>query len=231
MGFLTEELLRAGARVFALEKDRELIPILSEKFKDAIHTGNLVLREGDVLSFSPEEETLLSSGYKLIANIPYYITGAIFEHFLGRKHKPARMVVLIQKEVAERIVVRDGKQSILSLSIAAYGKGKIVTTVGRGSFNPPPTVDSAVLLIEDISGTLFKNTYEESMFFRIVREGFLHKRKLLLSNLKHTFPMLSVEKIFEDILLEKSIRAEKVSLLDWKKLTIRILQELRVREG
>jgi 16S rRNA (adenine1518-N6/adenine1519-N6)-dimethyltransferase len=222
-GFLTEELLRAGARVLALEKDRDLLPLLREKFSHAIENGHLVLQEQDVLSFMPEDMPVLGEGYKVIANIPYYITGAIFRHFLARPHKPTTMVVLIQKEVAERIVARDGKESILSLSVSVYGKPRIVTRVDKGSFNPRPNVDSAVLAIDSISQIFFKNPYEEEMFFKMVHAGFLHKRKLLVSNLQHIFPSLPMRKLFEESSVDVSIRAEKLLCDDWIRLVRTIL--------
>jgi 16S rRNA (adenine1518-N6/adenine1519-N6)-dimethyltransferase len=218
-GFLTEELLSRGAKVFAVEKDKDLLPVLHEKFRDAIASGALQILLEDVLLFTPEQYPLLKKGYKVIANIPYYITGAIFEHFLARSHKPTTMVVLIQKEVAERIVKRDNKSSILSLSIEAYGTPRFVTKVLKGSFHPSPSVDSAVLAITNISNGNFKNSYHEDMFFKVVKQGFLHKRKLLISNLRELFPKERLEESFLELSLIQNTRAEDLSLSDWLRLT------------
>ena len=130
-GFLTKGLLESGASIIALEKDSELLPVLKETF---LNHKNLTLIEGDALTYEPP-----SKPYKLIANIPYYITGAILERYLSHTHQPSHMVVLVQKEVAERVCARDGKESILSLSVKAYGEPKLVYKVSRGSFNPAPT--------------------------------------------------------------------------------------------
>lgn len=213
-GFLTRALLDTSAHVTALEKDRDLIPILSEMFKDY---KNLSLIEGDALTYEPEKES-----YKLIANIPYYITGAILERYLSHTHQPSCMVVLVQKEVAERICAKEGKESILSLSVKAYGEPKLVYRVSKGSFNPAPKVDSAVLQIKNISRINFKNQYHEQLFFKAVKAGFAHKRKLLLSNLKEHFPNHSLGQLFEDLSISSSIRAEDVPLDTWLALASKL---------
>jgi 16S rRNA (adenine1518-N6/adenine1519-N6)-dimethyltransferase len=242
-GFLTQGILDSGARVIALEKDHDLLPILTEKFPSQIAEGQLTLIEGDVLEFdpsslpeqSPDLQSLLSNqnapqstlrslphGYKLIANIPYYITGAILSHFLANTHQPSQMVVLVQKEVAERVVARDGKESILSLSVKAFGIPKLVYRVNKGSFNPIPTVDSAVLSIEHISRSNFKNQYHEQLFFKTVKTGFAHKRKYLISNLREAFPTADLHALFASISLSDKVRAEDVTLDTWLQLSLRI---------
>lgn len=213
-GFLTKALLETGARVTALEKDRDLIPILSEMFKDS---SNFSLVEGDALTYEPEE-----APYKLIANIPYYITGAILERYLSHRNQPSVMVVLVQKEVAERVCAREGKESILSLSVKAYGDPKLVYRVSKGSFNPSPTVDSAVLQIRNISRTNFTNQYHEQLFFKLVKAGFAHKRKLLISNLKGHFASQNLHLLFEELSLSPSVRAEDVHLSSWLELSLRL---------
>lgn len=213
-GFLTTALLETGAKVTALEKDADLIPLLTEQFEAF---PNFSLIEGDALTYDPEVP-----GYKLIANIPYYITGAILERYLSHTNQPATMVVLVQKEVAERVCAREGKESILSLSVKAYGEPKLVYKVSRGSFNPAPTVDSAVLQIKNISRNNFKNQYHEQIFFKTVKQGFAHKRKLLLSNLKEVFPSVNLPEIFEALGLQPKVRAEDVTLPSWIQLSLRL---------
>jgi 16S rRNA (adenine1518-N6/adenine1519-N6)-dimethyltransferase len=209
-GMLTEALLESAHTVIALEKDRELIPYLEEKFKSFIQSKKLILIQGDVLTYTPE-----TIRYKIIANIPYYITGAIFSKFLSEVHQPTQMVVLIQKEVAERIVARDGKQSLLSLSIWAYGEPKLVYRVSKGSFNPVPKVDSAVLLIKNISKKNFASSLEENNFFTLIRAGFAHKRKLVIRNMEHLFEKDLLQNLFERRGLSEKSRAEDLSLQDW----------------
>ncbi len=216
-GFLTRALLNTKAHVIAVEKDRDLIPILEEEFK--LHK-NFTLLQGDALTYEPE-----MVDYKLIANIPYYITGAILEHYLTHKNQPRTMVVLVQKEVAERVCARDGKESILSLSVKAYGEPKLVYRVSRGSFNPAPTVDSAVLQIKAISRSHFKNQYHEALFFKAVKAGFAHKRKLLLSNLTSAFPNTPMAEYFESSDIPAKARAENVTLPKWIQLSSKLSTE------
>lgn len=206
-GFLTKALLDTGAKVTALEKDSDLIPLLTEQFAAF---PNFTLVEGDALTYDPA-----APDYKLIANIPYYITGAILERYLSHKNQPQTMVVLVQKEVAERVCAKEGKESILSLSVKAYGDPKLVYRVSRGSFNPAPTVDSAVLQIKNISRKNFQNQYHEQMFFRAVKQGFAHKRKYLLSNLREAFPSADLLSVFMRLSISEKIRAEDVPLPVW----------------
>lgn len=218
-GALTKELFAQGAHVIAIEKDASLIPILREAFEKEISSGAFSLIEGDVRDMPPEKLGFSSGGYVLAANIPYYITGEILRHFLSSRVQPRAMALLIQKEVAQRIVARDGKESILSLSIKAYGKPSIVAKVPRGSFNPPPAVDSAILLIQDISRDFFKDIPEEDLF-RVVRAGFASKRKLLSSNLKMLFE--NPLETFEKCGIPAKARAEDLKLEEWKRLVQRL---------
>ena len=213
-GMLTSGLLTAGACVIALEKDRELIPLLEEKFSAEIKSKTLTLIEGDALTYTPPKGV-----YKLIANIPYYITGAILSKYLGADSPPTRMVVLVQKEVASRVVARDGKHSLLSLSVHVYGTPKIVYRVSKGSFNPIPKVDSAVLSISDISHKNFKNKTQEENFFKVIHAGFAHKRKFLIRNLETVLKKEELEKIFEENNIPKNIRSEDLDLNTWLIIT------------
>ena len=221
-GFLTKALLDTGAHVTALEKDKDLLPLLSEQFSSEIRGGQLELIEGNALHFNFENCKLKIENYKLIANIPYYITGAILERYLSHANQPTMVVVLVQKEVAERVCARDGKESILSLSVKAYGEPKLVYRVSRGSFNPAPSVDSAVLQIKNISRDNFKNQYHEQLFFKILKQGFAHKRKYLLSNLREIFPNTDLHSVFSELSISEKTRAENVTLPLWLSLAERI---------
>ncbi|GMU74063.1 MAG: ribosomal RNA small subunit methyltransferase A [Candidatus Campbellbacteria bacterium] len=219
-GVLTEALLQTGCVVVAIEKDRELLPLLQEKFQKEIAANKLHLIEDDILQFSPEKNTLLSHGYKLVANIPYYITGEILEKFLSNQHAPSCAVLLVQKEVAQRVVARDGRESILSISVKAFGTPKIVTAVPKKYFSPAPKVDSAVLLINNITKNNFKDM-SEKRFFEIVKTGFAHKRKVLTSNLSSLFPKETLGAFFKEHGRPLSVRAEELSLSDWLSLSRR----------
>lgn len=222
-GALTEVLLERGTEVVALEKDSRLISVLHEKFAEQIKNKQFEVIEGDALEFDAAKHFAKNKKYKLAGNIPYYITGALFRKFLSEELQPQSLVFLIQKEVAERIVGRNprgdasGKESILSLSIKAYGEPKYIKTVPAGAFVPPPLVDSAILFVSGISRNNFKNTAHEERFFELLKAGFGQKRKLLASNIKN----LLGEKhsnVLENIGIDSKARAEDVGLKEWLKL-------------
>lgn len=217
-GALTEKLLETGAKVFAVEKDRDLIPLLTEKFSTYIASGKFNLIEADILDFRPST-VLRATSYKLVGNIPYYITGAIIRKFLESDFQPTLAVFLVQKEVAERIVARDGKESILSLSVKAYGLPKLVAKVPKRYFTPEPKVDSAVLLIDNINKKNFRNVTEQD-FFMIVKSAFGQKRKTMLKNLAGAG--ISRENLVfqaENLGLDPKIRAEDLSIEQFLDLT------------
>ena len=212
-GALTKELLTAGARVIALEKDASLAKILEEKFSGEIKTGMLTVLLGDVRDALPEHLGLENGNYIVAANIPYYITGEILRQFLTAHVQPKRMALLVQKEVAQRIISK--RESILSLSVKAYGVPKIAAKVLRGNFSPPPSVDSAIIVIDDISRDFF-DTISEKTFFTIVRAGFSSKRKLLSGNLAtHGYAKDSVLRAFAACDIPEKARAEDVPLEQW----------------
>ncbi len=224
-GVLTKELLEKGGQVIAIEKDAELIPLLKEKFAEELENGQLQILPKDILLFDPSILKEYKKPYKLIANIPYYITGAIIEQFLGASYQPERMVLLIQKEVAERIIARDqlsgnlgGKQSILSIAVSAYGTPKIVSKVPAGAFFPPPKVDSAIIAIENISREFFKDC-DEKKFFEVLKFCFGRKRKQLLGSLTELLEnrTLAISVLQKSGITEKA-RPETLSKEDWKRL-------------
>ncbi len=207
-GTLTEELLKKAKLVIAIEKDDALIKYLADKFSIEIETGKLVLIHKDILDVNLSHLKLQSNSYKLVANIPYYITGQIFRLFLESNIPPSKIVLMTQKEVADRIVAKDGKESILSISVKIYGNPKLVKKVPARYFSPKPKVDSAILLIDKVS-TPFKNSAEEKHFFKIIKTGFAHKRKLLKSNLE------CKTDIFNKCNINDSVRAENLNKNDW----------------
>lgn len=205
-GVLTSALLKAGARVVAVEKDDNLIEILQTKFATEITSGQLEIIHHDILDFDP---IMINESYKLVANLPYYITGEFMKKFLTTKHQPSLMVLMLQKEVAERIA-RAKKETVLSLSVKVYGEPKYIKTVSKGNFQPVPKVDSAILLISNLSKKFFtKNKISEPDFFQIIKSGFGSKRKKLKNNLKLTGEAL---KAYGDK------RAEDLQLTDWQKI-------------
>ena len=231
-GFLTEALLKTGANIVAVEKDKRAYDLLQEKFSKEISFGKLKLIYGDILDekeFSNNSIVKLFNSldkYSLIANIPYYITGAILEKFLEHKPRPQKMVLLVQKEVADRIVARQdqstrkSKESILSISVKVFGTPKIIAKVSPGSFTPPPSVDSAILSIENISDKNFFELLDTkpdviSDFFKIVKAGFAHKRKILRRNMEDVVDKTSIEQIWDSLKLDQNVRAEDLKPSDW----------------
>ncbi len=232
-GALTEKLLEKAGTVIAVEKDRELLEFLKTKFEKEIKEEKLKLIDGDILEFNISQAVLSFAhglagegtqktedlrkipkllGYKIIANIPYNITGAILKKFLTAKVQPEVMVLMVQHEVATRILARDYKESILSVSVKAYGEPKLITKVDKRYFSPAPKVNSAVIKIIQISRRLFvENNLSEEKFWQVVKTGFAHKRKKLSGNLKDICP--------KDILTPYADkRAEDLTLSDWVQL-------------
>ncbi len=228
-GALTEKLLAFAGKVIAVEKDNELVEFLKEKFKKEIKSRSLVLVHGDILEFEITNYELGS--YKIIANIPYNITGAILKKFLTAEYQPERMVLMLQQEVAQRIIARDKKESILSISVKAYGEPRLIMKVPKRYFSPRPEVDSAVIVIKNISRKLFTSPpaplwstregisfsgtlgkagdgVSEEKFWEVVRAGFAHKRKKLASNLKGVVSPTGLASMANK-------RAEDLSLEDW----------------
>jgi 16S rRNA (adenine1518-N6/adenine1519-N6)-dimethyltransferase len=202
-GMLTRELLKLAKYVIALEADPELFEKLQNDFAEDIRVKKLELIHGDIRTFDVDT---LPKGYALVANIPYYLTGEIFRMFLSAENHPSSMTLLVQKEVASRIA-RSKKESILSLSVKAFGTPSLVFTVPRGAFVPAPNVDSAVLTIQNISRKAFKTKKQEQKFFDVLHAGFAHKRKFVRNNL------VSAELDPRDI--PEKARAEDLSLATW----------------
>jgi len=220
-GMLTEKLLATGAHVIAVEKDSDLIEELKTKFHKEVKNKRLTIINADILNF--ETKKLITKKYKLIANIPYYITGIIIRKFLESNHQPTKMVLMVQKEVAERIVARDKKESILSISVKVYGEPKIIKKVSAGSFFPKPNVDSAILLIDNISKDNFvKNKIDENTFFEIIKKGFKSPRKQLNSNLKNDSTVW--KNICAQLNITEAIRPENLTTGNW----VELVKNLRI---
>ena len=224
-GVLTEKLAEKVGQVIAIELDDKLIPFLEDKFND---TPNVKIIHEDILKINLPKllsnHRLQNSNYKLIANIPYYITSPIIRLFLEQTNQPQEIILMIQKEVAERIVTKPGQMSILSTSVQFYAEAQILFPVSKNSFSPIPKVDSAVIKI--IPHKKFEKDLDKK-FFRLVKAGFSAKRKTLANNLANT---LHLEKgIIEEKLRTTgflpTVRAQELSLEDWKTL-VEIIQRL-----
>ena len=199
-GALTKELLKKAKKVIAIEKDRNLVKILREKFESS---DNLEIIEKDILNY---ELGIMNYEYKIVANLPFYITGAIIRMFLEADNPPKQLTLIIQKEVAQRICDKK-KSSILSLSVLFYANPKIISYISKRSFSPAPKVDSAIIQITPI-----KNKYkaDPKKFFKIVKAGFSHPRKQLANNLSTE---LNIDKSKLEFL--GKTRAEDLKIEDW----------------
>lgn len=211
-GILTEAILEKipKGKLIAIEKDKRLVEYLRTKFSGS-KAFNLI--HGDILKIDIcklFENCLKIGNYKIVANIPYYLTSRLLRQFLESDCQPSKMVLMVQKEVAERIVARDKKESILSISVKAYGIPRIIKKVPASYFSPKPKVDSAILLIDNISKDFFLDI-DEKKFFETIRQGFSSKRKLLKNNLK----LLDTKYLTRCGISEKA-RAEELSTGDWK---------------
>ena len=215
LGSLTYLLAQTCARVITVEIDRHMLEPLAEALKPFT---NVQIVPGDILELNPA--TLVSQeSYVVVANIPYYITSAIIRHLLEAAVKPSRVILTIQKEVAQRIVARDGKMSLLSLSVFVFGDPEIVSTIPAGSFFPAPDVDSAVLRIRLHPEPLIRSS-QLDLFFKLAHAGFGQKRKTLRNSLSAglSLPANEVEARLLEADIEPSRRAETLSMAEWARL-------------
>ena len=215
-GALTRALARQAGRVLAVEVDDRLIPALRQAFADQPHVEII---HGDILTLDLSDR-LRDTPYCVVANLPYYITSAILRHIFEHLPRPQRVVVTVQREVADRLVAGPGDMSLLAVSVQYYGQPRIVLRLSAGAFWPRPDVDSAVVRI-DVYERPPVEVPDEALFFRVVRAGFGQKRKQLRNALSAG---LGLDKATADALLlaagiDPQRRAETLSLEEWAALT------------
>jgi len=219
-GILTKEILSRGARVIAIEADPRAITSLEETFAAEIASNQLVIHHHDARTLNPADFGVTDHQYKVVSNIPYYISGSLFRSFLDTDCQPADLVFLIQKEVAQRIA-RDSKESLLSLSVKVFGTPSYICTVKRGHFNPPPKVDSAVVAVTNINRDAFASITRAKLF-AVLHLGFGQKRKQLLGNLSKEYNRANVAAVFTDLNIPLDVRAEDVAPLTWFEIVNRL---------
>lgn len=218
-GILTRALAATGARVTAIEFDHDLIAHLNEQF---IESDNVSILEGNILDIHLAE--LLENlgyehcGYKIVANIPYYITAPIIRALLSLKSQPSSMTLMVQDEVADRLSAKPGDMSLLSIMAQYYATVEKKFFVKKECFDPVPKVDSAVIQIIPKRGY---DPEEDRKIFRIARAGFSARRKTLANNLANSFhiPRTEVEPFIASLGLLPSVRAQEVSIEQWMKLS------------
>ncbi len=237
-GVLTRELARHAKEVVAIEKDEKLADALADALAREEIT-NVRIIKGDILwlqlpqtKFGAEDDLNLvwgknKSGYKVVANIPYYLTSRLLRLLLGGEPRPERIVLTIQKEVAERIVAKPPHMNLLALSVQAFGAPEIIKNVPASCFTPKPDVDSAIIRIAEISDRFFmENRTDPADFFGFVRRGFSQKRKQLLNTLKGEgeTPKKTVADALIRLGLSPNARPEELSLQNWADLAKKIPQ-------
>ena len=224
LGALTQHLAAVAGRVVAVEIDQRLLPALRENI--APYT-NVDVIHADILARDPQS-WFPGQPYKVVANVPYYITGAILEHFLGSGVKPHVLVVTVQKEVAARMTAGPGDMTLLAVSVQVFGEVEVVREISAGSFWPRPDVDSAVVRFR-LRQEPVLTPADESAFFRVVRVGFSQKRKQLQKNLRALgFKRAEIIRLMQDAGIAPQRRAETLSIAEWLSL-YRAIQQAQSR--
>jgi 16S rRNA (adenine1518-N6/adenine1519-N6)-dimethyltransferase len=215
LGSLTRYLAASAKKVIAVELDGNLIPPL----KDVLAPyQNVHIIHGDILKLSPKD-LINEDHYLVVANIPYYITSAVIRHLLENPSKPRRIVLTIQKEVAQRICAKPGDMSLLALSVQVYGAPRVTAHIPADAFFPAPKVDSAVLVVDIFPSPLIKEELLDS-FFKLIKAGFSQKRKTLRNSLSsglHISPVNAAE-LLTRAGIDPQRRAETLSIEEWEHL-------------
>lgn len=219
LGILTEQLALHAGSVTCIELDQAIIPVLKKNLgleaNIPAHTNIEILHQDALKTELPTHH------YKLVANIPYYITSPILNHFLQPQkpdqQRPSLIVLLVQKEVAQKVCAKDDDHSILSLEVQAFGKPSIVCNVGRNSFFPQPNVDSIVLKIETYPVPKISDI---KMFFKLIKAAFSQKRKTLSNSLKTFIPENRGDllKILDKAKVDPQRRPQSLTITEWQHL-------------
>ena len=215
-GTLTEVLTRSAKSVIAVEIDDRLRPILEERL--SAYPNVEVIYE-DILA--TEVSALIGGGeYVVVANVPYYITSAILRHLLESEHRPRRLILTMQLEVAERLIAKPGDMSILSVSTQFYAQSRIIHRLKPGTFWPRPEVDSAVVRMDTYAKPPV-DVPDEKTFFRVVRAGFSQKRKQLKNSLGHGLGIetTAASELLDSAKIDPRRRPETLTLEEWAALT------------
>jgi 16S rRNA (adenine1518-N6/adenine1519-N6)-dimethyltransferase len=223
LGTLTEHLARAAGRVVAVELDERLIPVLRDTLSGF---DNVTLVQGDILELDPaalvraNQPTSQLTSYKVVANLPYYITSAALRHLLEARVRPQCMVVTVQREVAERIVAGPGEMSLLAVSVQFYGRPEVLFRIKPGSFYPSPEVESAVVRV-DVHAAPLMPVEDMDAFFRVVKAGFAQRRKQLRNALAGGLhlPQQEVDAGLRAAGVDPRRRAQALNLEEWARIT------------
>lgn len=211
LGSLTRKLLKRAGKVVAVELDHELV----ERLGSEIQADNFEIIEGDILGF---DYSKMPSGFKVVANIPYYLTGKLLRLLTNLKSRPAIIVLLVQKEVAERIVAKPGRMNLLAISAQINFEPRLGRLVPAELFSPPPKVDSQVVTLRLRPKPLFN--VDDRQLFRLVKAGFSEKRKKLRSSLSGGLELEKdrVDSFLTEAGISNDARAQELSLAQWHQL-------------
>jgi len=217
LGTLTKELAQRAKKVITIEKDKKLIEILKQTLKNY---KNIQIIQGDILrSDLCKGRTSRLKSYKIIANLPYYITSPVIRMFLELNNQPQQMTLMVQKEVAQRICAKPPRMNLLAVAVQFYASPKIIFSVSKNSFWPRPKVDSAIIKISQIKKP---EGIDSKKFFQLVKAGFSSPRKQLANNLEKilNIPRSQTKRALADKCgLPHQARAQLLSIEDWKVLT------------
>jgi 16S rRNA (adenine1518-N6/adenine1519-N6)-dimethyltransferase len=228
-GVLTEALLETGAKVTAIEKDQELVKFLESLFKGA---QNLKIIHADIRDFLKTKQfytqySMPNTQYKVLGNIPYYLTSHLLRLLLENSIKPSLIVLMIQKEVAQRIISQQPKMNLLAVSVQFYAKPEMICYAPRTDFHPEPKVDSAVIKITPYS-VITENESTQQSFFKIIKAGFKQPRKLLINNLYNNLKIEkeTIKDAFKKLNLPLKTRAQNLSIKQWISLSLLLTKNI-----
>lgn len=219
-GALTKYLIDKKSNIIAVEKDSNLINALKKKFSNAIKNKKILILQEDIRG-DVWKNSITTKKYVVIANIPYYLTGSLIRNMLTSKFPPRAMALVIQKEVAERIIKRDNKESLLSLSVQFFGSPKYIQKISKREFLPPPKIDSALITITNIHTA---NETFKKIFFDMISIAFKEKRKTVLKKFNN-------KKKIQNLLVKNGInektRAEDIPFNIWNNVAQKIFADLK----
>lgn len=224
-GVLTGMLAARAKRTVAVELDPRFVRLLLQEHKPAIDAGRLQVQQGDVLDFAPAVLVAPASTYLVIANLPYYITSPVLRHLLEARQPPQRAVVMVQREVAERIVAPAGDLSLLGVSVQFYAEPELLFVVPADAFRPVPKVESAVLRLRVRPAPAVADV-APGHYFQLVRAGFSQKRKQLANSLSGGLgvPKAQAVALLEAASIDPMRRAETLTLAEWGELARRFVR-------
>lgn len=224
IGTLTRELAKIASKVIAVEKSQKMCDILKETLADfknvEVIPGDILKSQIPMLNAQPNPKFQVPKTYKVVANIPYYLTSPLIRLFLESQNKPEEIILLVQKEVAQRICAKIPDMSLLSVSVQFYAEPKIIGYVSKNCFLPAPKIDSAIIKIVPFKADRHPMSISADLFFKVVKAGFLHPRKQLGNNLCAGLK-LNREQVnlwLQSNKLMPSQRAETLSVQDWENL-------------